>query len=242
MWFSLIGASASSSTISKNDWNLRPQEQLVAALVDGDRQAFDWIVRKHWSGMMRVATGVLGNESIAVEVVQETWEAVVKEIKRFRGEASLSTWIFRILINRARRVGKREGRSIPFSSFKTTQDEDGKRSLEDEFTSKGRWRSPVHGWRMIDPQTEAINKQGLAFLAKGLEELPDRQKIIVTLRDIEGLEAKEVCRMLDISEGNQRILLHRGRTRLRRMLEDLDGHGHVSQQKDSSHAQLSRRR
>jgi RNA polymerase sigma-70 factor (ECF subfamily) len=201
------------------DWAERDQEELVAALVARDEGAFEWLVRQHWSGMMRVATGLLRNKSLATEVVQETWEIVVKEISRFRKESSLSTWIYRIMVNRARRVGKKEARAIPLSSFRVRDEEGGSSRDEDEFTMDGRWKSPVHGWRMIDPQTEAINKEGVTLLARDLERLPERQRIIVTLRDVEGLGSKEVCELLDISEANQRLLLHRGRTRLRRMLE-----------------------
>jgi len=226
MWFSVATNIAGHVRSHDADWSGRDQAELVDALKAGDEGAFQWVVRKHWSGMMRVATSMLGNKSIAVEVVQETWETVLKEISRFRQESSLSTWIYRIMVNRARRTGKKEARSIPLSSFRDRDDDQGPVRAADEFASNGRWKSPVHGWRMIDPQTEAINKEGIAILAKGLEQLPERQKIIVTLRDVEGLGSKEVCEMLDITEANQRLLLHRGRTRLRHMLEAAEDHAH----------------
>jgi RNA polymerase sigma-70 factor (ECF subfamily) len=210
-------------------WAERSEKELVAALIDGDQGAFNWIVRKYWKSMHRVASGLLCSESVASEVVQETWEAVFKEIAGFRGEASLRNWIFRILVNRARRVGKKEARSIPFSDLVRRDTEERRRDPIDEFTSIGRWKSPVHGWRLIDPQNEAMNRQGLELLAREIERLPETQRVVVTLRDVEGLESKEVCAMLEISEANQRVLLHRGRTALRRALEqaeaDLDAVG-----------------
>lgn len=192
---------------------------LVEALVRGEEEAFLWLVHRYWPSMKRVAGGLLRSDNVAEEVVQETFEAVFKEIARFRGESSLRTWMFRILVNRARRVGKREARSIPFSGLGRQREEPRRDAPEDEFTSRGHWSSPVHGWRMVDPQSEAISRQGVQLLAEHLEDLPERQRTIVTLRDVEGLSSKEVCKMLDISEGNQRVLLHRGRTALRRALE-----------------------
>jgi len=219
MWFSAATTIAGSIRAPAADWSGRDQAALVDALVAGNEGAFHWLVRQHGSAMMRVATSILGNRSLASEVVQETWETVLKEISRFRRESSLSTWIYRIMVNRARRVGIKESRSIPLSAFRAREDGNGSVGDADEFAANGQWKSPVHGWRMIDPQTEAINKEGMAILAKGLEQLPERQRIIVTLRDVEGLGSKEVCEMLHITEANQRLLLHRGRTRLRQMLE-----------------------
>jgi RNA polymerase sigma-70 factor (ECF subfamily) len=201
------------------DWANRAQQDLVKALLEKDEQAFSWFVQKNWPGMMRVARSILGNESLAAEVVQETWETVLKELGKFRGESSINTWMFRILINRAKRVGAREGRSIPFSSLKKAGDEQRGDHDADEFTSKGRWRSPVHGWRSIDPQLEVINREGLAILSQGMELLPHNQRTVVLLRDVEGVAGSEVCDMLGISPANQRILLHRGRSALRRRLE-----------------------
>ncbi len=204
------------------DWTIRQQTDLIAAILDGDESAFAWLVKKHWGGMMRVSHGILGSESLASEVVQETWEAVFKGLKTFRGESSLSTWIFRIMVNRARRTGKKEARSIPFSGMRQEGSSKDEAQLEDEFTAKGRWNSPVHGWHSYDPQQEAMNREGIQLLANGLEELPESQRVVVSLRDVEGLDAKEVSEMLNLSPTNQRQLLHRGRTRLRRMLEAVE--------------------
>jgi RNA polymerase sigma-70 factor (ECF subfamily) len=216
MWLSFLGMVVQTAE-KVVDWTSARQTDLIAAIIKGDEGAFAWLVRRHWGGMMNVSRGILGNESLASEVVQETWEVVFRELKGFRGDSSLSTWIFRILINRARRTGKKEARCIPFSGIQGFDESGG--SLEDEFTARGKWRSPVHGWRFYDPQQEAINREGIRFLAKGLEKLPEKQRVVVSLRDVEGFDSDDVCEMLGLSRANQRQLLHRGRTGLRRMLE-----------------------
>lgn len=205
------------------DWAARTEQDLLSALRDGDADAASWLVRRHWRGMLHVARGYLRNEELARDVVQETWEAVFKGLSAFRGEASLSGWMYRILINRARRVGRREARQVPFSDLAREDAEGGQRDPMDEFTWLGRWRSPVHGWRLLDPQREAINRQGLEIIAATLETLPETQQVVVTMRDVEGLGSREVCDLLGVSEANQRVLLHRGRTRLRRALEAAEG-------------------
>jgi RNA polymerase sigma-70 factor (ECF subfamily) len=201
------------------DWAQQTQRDLIKALLGKDERAFSWFVRKNWPGMMRVARSILGSETLAAEVVQETWETVLKELGKFRGESTINTWMFRILINRAKRVGKRESRSLPFSSLRKAGDDRRVEHDADEFMSNGRWRSPVHGWRSIDPQLEVMNRQALEILSRGMETLSENQRTVVLLRDVEGLNGNEVSDMLGISIGNQRILLHRGRSVLRRLLE-----------------------
>ncbi len=201
------------------DWAARTEPELLGALLDGDAGAGEWLVRKHWKSMLRVARGLLRSEAVAAEVVQETWEAVFRGLAGFRGEASLRGWIYSILVNQARRVGRREARQVPFSDFARTDAEGREHDPVDEFTRLGRWRSPVHGWRLLDTRDEAMNRQGLEIIAATLETLPETQRVVVTMRDVEGLGSKEVCDLLGISDANQRVLLHRGRTRLRLALE-----------------------
>jgi RNA polymerase sigma-70 factor (ECF subfamily) len=201
------------------DWAVRTEAELLRALLDGDGGAGEWLVKQHWQGMLRVARGLVRSEAVAAEVVQETWEAVFRGLAGFRGEASLRGWIYRILVNRARRVGRQEARQVPFSDLARRDAEGRERDPVDEFTRLGRWRSPVHGWRLLDPRDEAITRQGLSIIAATLETLPATQAVVVTMRDVEGLGSKEVCELLGISEANQRVLLHRGRTRLRLALE-----------------------
>jgi RNA polymerase sigma-70 factor (ECF subfamily) len=170
--------------------------------------------------MLRLARSLLGRDALAAEVVQDTWEIVLQQLMGFRGESSVRTWIYTILVHRARRIGPREARSLPFSSLVRPGDE-GAGEIEgvDEFLSHGKWASPVHGWRMIDPLSEAMTREALTLLGAALERLPAAQRAVVTLRDLEGLDSDEVCRLLELTEINQRTLLHRGRQALRRALE-----------------------
>jgi RNA polymerase sigma-70 factor (ECF subfamily) len=205
------------------DWADRTEQELLRALMAGEPGAGEWLVKKHWRGMQRVARGLLRSEAVAMEVVQETWEAVFRGLPGFRGEASLRGWIYTILVNRARRVGRQEARQVPFSDLARQDAEGRERDPLDEFTRFGGWKSPVHGWRLLDPGDEAMTRQGLSIIAATLETLPETQAVVVTMRDVEGLDSKDVCGLLGISEANQRVLLHRGRTRLRLALEAAEG-------------------
>ncbi len=216
--FMVLGAAARAGGSAVRDWAHRTESELVDALVQGDQDAFNWVVRKHWRSMQRVAVGLVRDESVAAEVVQEAWISVFKEIKNFRREASLRNWIYRIMVNRARRVGEKESRSVPFSRLLTRDAEGVERDPVDEFTPQGRWRSPVHGWTLSDPHDQTMNREGLELLARLLEDLPESQRVVVTMRDVEGLDSKEVCDLLQISEANQRVRLHRGRPVLRRAM------------------------
>ena len=207
------------------DWSKRKDADLVAALLAGDERAFVWLVRKHGRNMYRVARGLVRTDEVARDVVQDTWQAVLSGLRGFRGEAALKTWIFRILTNRARRTAKKEARSLPFSALAREDAEAGDAEPTDRFTADGRWSSPVQAWRSLDPEDDTARRQAVAYLADVLETLPDGQKTVVTMRDVEGLESKEVCEMLGISEGNQRVLLHRGRARLRHALEQHEATG-----------------
>ena len=176
--------------------------ELHEALAAGDEGAYHRFVRTHRPGLMRLAGELLGDGDVAEEVVQDTFEAVVKDIGGFRGDASLKTWTYRILVNRARRVGRRENRTVAYSDL-----------------------GSVHDTGASNPQTEAINRQRLQILADGLRRLPERQREIVVLRDLEGHESGEVAEMLKITPVNQRVLLHRGRAALRAELELRDSGG-----------------
>jgi len=230
-WIAFIALAVAAAGRTVADWSRRSEQELVAALVERDQEAYLWLVRQHWSGMLRVARSLLRGQGFAEEVVQETWETIYKQIGKFRGEAALKTWMYRILVNRARRVGKREARSIAFSNLGAKDGADQRDPSGDEFTAKCHWRSPVHGWRMLDPQSETMTKEGLAILGRAIEDLPANQRAVVTLRDVEGLGSNEVCELLDISAANQRVLLHRGRTALRKVLEAAETEGRKGAQR-----------
>jgi RNA polymerase sigma-70 factor (ECF subfamily) len=196
----------------------RDDHALVTALRGGDEQTFAALV-DGWSGwMLRLAREHVPTPSVAEEVVQETWLAVLEGLDRFRGEASLRTWVYRILVNQAKRHGIRERRSVPFASL---TDEDAGPTVDPE-----RFQGPDDphpgGWRRFPeewPEQVALTREVRSVVTTALEELPTRQRVVVALRDLDGHTADEVCDLLDISAGNQRVLLHRGRAVVRAHLE-----------------------
>jgi RNA polymerase sigma-70 factor (ECF subfamily) len=196
------------------------EEQLLDALRGGDEQAFAHLVSRHHATMLRVARNYVACTSVAEEVVQETWLGVVNGIHSFRGGSSLKTWIFRILINRAMSRGKRERRIVPFSSMQPAGETEADSCTPDRFLADGHWATPPRPFEA--PADRMALLEFRARLREALVHLPERQQIVVTLRDVEGLSSDEVCGLLHISAENQRVLLHRARTRLRQALESYE--------------------
>jgi RNA polymerase sigma-70 factor (ECF subfamily) len=195
-------------------------EQLLDALRGGDEQAFGHLVSCHNAAMLRLARNYVSCAATAEEVVQETWVGVINGIHGFRGGSSLKTWIYRILINRAMSRGKRDKRMVPFSSVMPAAEGADEGYMPDRFLADGHWATPP---RPFDaPADRMALLEFRARLREALVHLPERQQIVVTLRDVEGLSADEVCDLLHISAENQRVLLHRGRTRLRQALESYE--------------------
>jgi RNA polymerase sigma-70 factor, ECF subfamily len=197
----------------------RPDDAaLVARLRAGDEQAFAALV-DGWSGwMLRLARQHVPTPSVAEEVVQETWLAVLEGLDRFRGESSLRTWVYRILSNQAKRRGVRESRTLPFASL--VSEDDG--PTVDPTRFQGTGEPHPGGWRQFPeewPEHVALTREVHEVVALALTDLPERQRVVVALRDLEGHTADEVCDLLDISSGNQRVLLHRGRAVVRAHLE-----------------------
>jgi RNA polymerase sigma-70 factor (ECF subfamily) len=184
---------------------------LLAALRAGDEQAFVALVRRHHSAMLRLAMGYVPSAAIAEEVVQDAWLGVLRGIDGFEGRSTLRTWLLRIVVNRARTAGLRERRTIAVPDPEPAVD-------PSRFDASGSWASPPERWAQ-----EAHDRLRAAAITARLRvavgELPPRQRDVVMLRDVEGLSSGEVCNVLDISEANQRVLLHRGRSRLRQVLE-----------------------
>jgi RNA polymerase sigma-70 factor (ECF subfamily) len=195
----------------------KPERALVQALAAGDERAFNEVVGRYHHSLVRLARNYVRSEAIAEEVAQEAWCAVVTGIERFEGRSSFKTWLFSIVVNKARTRAERERRTTPFSAFATPDEDDSPLAIEDRFAPDGHWSAPPRAWD--DPERRAASLELRAELRKALNELPERQRLVVTLRDVEGLEAEEVCRLLDLSAGNERVLLHRGRTRLRHALD-----------------------
>ena len=185
--------------------------ELVRRLQAGDSEAFATLVERYHTSLMRVALTFVRSTAVAEEVVQDTWLGVVRGIERFEGRSSLKTWLYGILANRARTAGARERRASPLPLREPAVP-------PGRFGADGTWSAPPAAW--ADEADERLLAQQVApRLRAGLETLPAGQREVVLLRDVEGLSAPEVCRLLDISEVNQRVLLHRGRSRLRHMVE-----------------------
>jgi RNA polymerase sigma-70 factor (ECF subfamily) len=185
--------------------------ELLDRLRAGDEQAFVILVRRHHAAMVRLASSFVPSAAVAEEVVQDTWVGVLRGIGAFEGRASLRTWLFRILVNRARTAGARERRSVAVGDADPAVD-------PARFDETGHWLSPPEHW--VDEADDRLYSAKMANRVRSaIEDLPARQREVVTLRDVEGLSSDEVCSVLDISEGNQRVLLHRGRSRLRQVIE-----------------------
>ncbi|MFY9577945.1 MAG: sigma-70 family RNA polymerase sigma factor [Gaiellaceae bacterium] len=198
------------------------ERRLVDALRAGDEAAFTTLVQEYGPAMLRVARMFVSSRAVAEEVVQEAWVGVLKGIGRFEGRSSLKTWIFRILTNTAKTRALREGRSVPFSSLAGEGEEgavDVDRFLGDDTRFPGHWAAPPQRWEAA-PEGRLLAAETLEVLEREIAKLPPNQAVVVTMRDVEGFDAGEVCNALDISETNQRVLLHRARTKLRRALEE----------------------
>jgi RNA polymerase sigma-70 factor (ECF subfamily) len=186
--------------------------QLVARLRAGDEEAFVALVARHHASMLRLASSFVSSAAVAEEVVQDTWMGVLRGIDSFAGRSSFKTWLLRILVNRARTTGVRERRSVAIGDAVPAVD-------ASRFDASGAWSSPPQHW--VEDSDDRLLAQSLAQrIQQGLAELSTRQREVVTMRDVDGLSSREVCEVLDISEANQRVLLHRGRSHLRQALED----------------------
>lgn len=193
---------------------------LVAALRAGDEAAFMQLVEMLQPSLLRIARLYVRNSSAAEEVVQETWLGVLKGLDRFEGRSSLKTWITRILMNTARTKAVREGRSLPFSAFGESALEPGEPAVDpDRFDpSSGHWSSAPTGWG-TSPEELTLSAETSALIREAVDALPGNQREVITLRDIEGWTSEEVCNALNVSETNQRVLLHRARSKVRQTLE-----------------------
>lgn len=197
------------------------ESALVALLRAGDEEAFAALVSKYYGSLLRLAMNFVSERAAAEEVVQETWLGVIRGLPSFEGRSSLKTWIFRILANRAKTRGKREARSIPFSSLKDPQSESDYEPAVDpsRFDARGMWAEPPQPWTNAAPEDLLQRQETMEAIQRAIAELPPNQRAVVALHDVEGVESGEICNILEISETNQRVLLHRGRSRLRLSLE-----------------------
>ncbi len=214
--------SASSST---NASTAEDERNLVAALRGGDEAAFMTVLNRYHTPLLRLARVYVPNQTAAEEVVQETWIGLLQGIGRFEERSSLKTWLFHILMNRAKTHAQREGRSIPFSSLPGADDEQADGGIEadrflplDDPQWPGGWKSFPQRWDEI-PEERLLSLETRSHIEQAIQALPPAQREVITLRDVEGWTSDEVCDFLGISQANQRVLLHRARAQVRRALE-----------------------
>jgi RNA polymerase sigma-70 factor (ECF subfamily) len=182
------------------------------------------LVRQYGASMLRVAMLYVRDRAVAEEVVQDAWLGVLNGIERFEGRSSFRTWLFRILTNNAKSRGEREGRSVPFSALARAEVELNERSVEpDRFLpDTERWANHwISSPRRFDelPEDRLLSHETMGIARTAIDALPEVQRAVITMRDVAGYSAEEVCDALEISEVNQRVLLHRARTKVRRALE-----------------------
>lgn len=193
---------------------------LVSGLKAGDERAFDWLLQRYRTPLLRLARQYVPTGAVAEDVVQDTFVAVFTGIGRFEGRSSFKTWLYRILLNIARTRGVREQRTVPFASASQAISTDAEPVETGWFVDSGNrnWRSSPQRWDGV-PEDRILAGEIRSVLDAALDELPDAQREVVVMRDVLGAESTEVCNALGITDTNQRVLLHRGRTRLRAALD-----------------------
>jgi RNA polymerase sigma-70 factor (ECF subfamily) len=197
---------------------------LVERLRAGDEEAFMDLVARWSPSMLRVARMYVPSQAVAEDVVQETWLGVLNGIDRFEGRSSLRTWVFSILVNRARTRGERERRTVPFASLARQEGDEEFAAVDaDRFVGQGdgagSWAAPPVRW-WEEPERALDSAEAVERIEEEIARLPEMQRLVITMRDVEGLSSEEVRSALEISETNQRVLLHRARAKVRAALED----------------------
>ena len=201
------------------------EAELVAALRSGSEEAFLGFVELHHDAMVRVAACHVGSRFLAEEVVQEAWIAILRSLAGFEGRCSLKAWVFRIVANGAKTRAVKEGRSVPMSSLGADEGEEGPAVDPDRFHQghpewDGHWSRPPAPF----PEDQLLTAEALQIVRRAIDALPVAQKQVITLRDVEQWSSAEVCEALGLTEGNQRVLLHRARSKVRAVLEaELNG-------------------
>jgi RNA polymerase sigma-70 factor, ECF subfamily len=200
------------------------ERELLAAIRRGDEAAFARLVESLHGSMLRLAIFHVGARAVAEEVVQDAWLAVLQQLDRFEARSSLKTWILRIVSNQAKTRAVRERRTVAFSVLATDgQDTDEPAVEPDRFLPAGHrwaghWASPPASWRDV-PEDLLLSRETMAEVRRAIDCLPVSQRQVLVLRDVEGLTAAETCELLELTEGNQRVLLHRARAKVRAALE-----------------------
>ncbi len=195
------------------------EEALLLRLRTGDRDAFAALVQRHGGALLRFARVFAKTRPLAEDLVQETWLAALEGLQGFEGRASVRTWLFRVLANRARTRIARDRRSVPFSDLAQSDEGEMPAVDPDRFDQAGRWDDPLAAWSEENPERLAQDRETRAAIEAAIAELPEGQRAVITLRDVEGLDTDEICNLLAITVTNQRVLLHRARARVRQALE-----------------------
>lgn len=221
------GADSVSATVSTGlqlDSDAVEGPEVIQALLAKNEEVYSRVVRAHHSSMVRVAMAYVANREAAEEVAQEVWTVLVEGLHNFQGKSTLKTWLYGILLNRAKTRGQRDSRQIPISSFES--EETGRCELLENAASS-EVRSPGRApwvWgnssKTPSPEARSLQKELDAYRAKAIALLPYRQRVVITLRDIEGWSSKEVCRALGLQPTHQRVLLHRARVRVREVMQE----------------------
>jgi RNA polymerase sigma-70 factor (ECF subfamily) len=204
------------------------ERRLIDGLRRGDEAVYAELVDRHGPSLLRVASMYVRDRAAAEEVVQETWLGVLRGIDRFQARSSLKTWIFRILVNRAKTRGAREARSVPFSALGDEEGDDGPAVDPDRFFSPDHsrypqaWAAPPASWEGL-PAERLVGRETLTHVQRAIDELPPNQRAVITLRDVHGFTSTEVQAALDVTDVNQRVLLHRARSKVRSALESYLG-------------------
>jgi RNA polymerase sigma-70 factor, ECF subfamily len=194
------------------------EQELLARLRAGDEQAFEALVRRHYVTMLSVARSYVQTRAVAEEVVQEAWLGVLRGLDRFEGRSSLKTWIVAIVVHTAQNRAVRERRTVPFASLAPESSVDEGRFQGADEPFPGHWRRYPARWGAT-PDAVAEDRETLRVAMRAIADLPAVQQTVIRMRDVEGWDADEVCAALNVSPGNQRVLLHRARSRVRAALE-----------------------
>lgn len=200
---------------------MQEPSDLYLRLRAGDEEAFKGLVSKYQKSLISVAQTFVRNRATAEEVVQDTWLAVIEGLAGFEGRASLKNWMFAILANKARSRAVRDGRVIAAGSLTGEIEEDGAIVAPSQFDSSGSWKNPPALWDEVTPERVVAGRQIWSHVAEAIGELPPAQRAVLTLRDVEQMGSDDVVKILDITDANQRVLLHRARARIREFVDRL---------------------
>jgi RNA polymerase sigma-70 factor (ECF subfamily) len=211
------------SSAIKSSGLTKAEDTILARLKRGDEGAFDELLNQHHSALIRMAMGYVADREVAEEVVQDTWMAVIEGLNRFEGRSALRTWICGILIHKAKDRGVREKRHTTFSAFESYDDDNDEAVDPSRFKQTGEWAGhwafPPQPWDDQTPEKLLASQQAVNAMQRAIEALPATLKEVLILRDVEGVDAKEVCELLKITETNLYVRLHRARERVRAAVE-----------------------